>query len=141
VSSDRGPECAGKAIPGSFELAELVQHNEIAARGDVVLHGGGRGAGAGPVEVALRRPRPQVVKDRKPSSRREVPQIARRTETIGQAVAFSDDPRQTKLPMPTFGQRPEEVLDFRIRCAPYHGDGWCGLIHFESCSLAIFNWI
>ena len=83
MSSDRGPECAGKAISGSFELAELVQQDEVAAGGDVALHGAGRGDGAGPIQVALSRPRPPVVKDRKQSPRREVPQIARLTEPIG----------------------------------------------------------
>jgi len=122
VGSDRGPECTGKAIPGSFELTELVQQDEVAPCGDVVLHGGGRGHGADPVEVALRRPRSAVAKDRKQSSRREIPQIARRTKPVGQAVAFRDDSRKTKFRLPTFGQRPENVLDFRIRRTPYHRD-------------------
>ena len=67
-------ECAGKTIPRGFEFAELIQKDEIASRGDVVLHRFGGSNGAGPIEVARGHARIQIVEDGKSCTVREVPQ-------------------------------------------------------------------
>ena len=48
---ERCAECADEAIPGGFELPELVQQNEVTPRCDIALHRGRSDNGAGSIQV------------------------------------------------------------------------------------------
>jgi hypothetical protein len=125
----RHPERADKTAPGSFELPELVQQDEVAALRDIGLHRCGGGKGADPIEVAIRHAGAQIVKDRTPRSGREVPQITGLRLPIRQPMAFRDKAGQLNVRPPPIGQLPKDFLNLCIARAANHGDDFCGLIH------------
>jgi len=113
---ERRLERAGKTIPGDFELAELVEQHEVAARYDIALNRLGSGRGADAIEMTHSHIGAQIAEDRKPCSCHEVPQIAGLTVPVGKLVVFRDETGQTKAWSPVIGQTPEDRLNLKVRC-------------------------
>ena len=111
-----------QASPTCFKLTKLTQDDKVASRRNISSHRFGCGEHPTLIKMAIRRPRPEILEDRKPFASVNVSQESCATSPVGKTMGFREDACYAGGRPPPINQRPEHILDRRVWRPLNHSD-------------------